>query len=212
MARVFVCGATGFLGRAVSAQLIARGHAVTAVVRTGSASKVARGVAIVNGNPLDRTSFADRIGAADTFLHLVGVHKPAPWKEKQFRAIDLVSVQQSVAAVAGTGIQHFVYVSVAQPAPVMKSYIRVRQECEALIRSTGIPATFVRPWYVLGPGRQWPLALIPLYRMFSWIDGPTAERLGLVALEEMVGSLVWAVENPGARVLDVPAIRRIGRI
>ena len=26
-------------------------------------------------------------------------------------------------------------------------------------------ATIVRPWYVLGPGHRWPLALVPLYRL-----------------------------------------------
>jgi hypothetical protein len=38
----------------------------------------------------------------------------------------------------------------------------------------------------------------------------TALRLYLVALEQMLNALVYAVENPttGVRILDVPAIRR----
>jgi uncharacterized protein YbjT (DUF2867 family) len=142
----------------------------------------------------------------------VGVSHPATWKEEQFRQVDLGSVRASVAAAKEAKIRHFVYLSVAQPAPVMRSYVEIRAECEALISATQIPSTFVRPWYVLGPGHRWPYLLIPLYAMaerFSEMRG-TARRLGLVTLRQMIATLVWAVENPpeGSRILDVEAIRR----
>src|SRR2546421_200611 len=41
---------------------------------------------------------------------------------------------------------------VAQPASMMQAFVAVRAEGEALIRASGMKATFVRPWYVLGPG------------------------------------------------------------
>ncbi len=44
-------------------------------------------------------------------------------------------------ATAEAGVQHFIYVSVAQPAPVMKAYIQVRAECEAMIRQSGMKVT-----------------------------------------------------------------------
>src|SRR5436853_552718 len=73
-------------------------------------------------------------------------------------------------------------------------------------------ATFLRPWYVLGPGRRWPLALIPFYRLFERIPATRegALRLGLVTLDDMVASLVYAVENPpqGIEVLDASALRQ----
>lgn len=49
------------------------------------------------------------------------------------------------------GVRHIVYVSVAQPAPVMRAYVDARREGEACVRDTGIAATIVRPWYILGP-------------------------------------------------------------
>ena len=58
---------------------------------------------------------------------------------------------------------HFVYVSVAQPAPIMHAYIAVRQEGESAIGRAGLTATILRPWYVLGPEHWWPVALMPLY-------------------------------------------------
>jgi hypothetical protein len=73
--------------------------------------------------------------------------------------VDLVSCRGAVEAARAAGVQHFIYVSVAQPAPVMKAYIRVRSECEAMICQSGMNSTILRPWYVLGPGH--PLALLP---------------------------------------------------
>lgn len=198
------------MGQALTRELLARGHTVAVLARPGSASKVPSGARIVAGHPLDASTFSAQVAPADTLVHLAGVTKPAPWKEREFRAADLLSVQQSIRAAQAAGIHHFVYVSVAQPAPVMQAYIRVRQECEALIEKTGILHTFLRPWYVLGPGRQWPLILVPLYKLMEALGSESAVRLGLVTLPEMIGTLVWAIENPGSRILSVPDIRRIG--
>ena len=40
---------------------------------------------------------------------------------------------------------------------------------ERLIRESRIPATFVRPWYVLGPGHRWPMLLKPMYALASMV-------------------------------------------
>jgi uncharacterized protein YbjT (DUF2867 family) len=211
--RVFITGGTGYMGRTLASRLIEGGDEVTLLVRPGSASKAAKGARVVFGNALDAATFMDAGAGSDTFVHLVGVAHPAPWKEHAFRAIDLASVRTSVRAAKHDHLSHFVYVSVAQPAPVMRAYQSVRRECEQMIRATGIPATFLRPWYVLGPGHRWPVILKPLYALAESISSTreTARRLGLVTLEQMVAALVWAVENPpdSVRILDVPEIRRV---
>jgi uncharacterized protein YbjT (DUF2867 family) len=212
---VFVSGATGFMGRGLILRLLERGHQVRGLVRAGSEGKLPEGCRPVRGNALDEASYADQVPPADTFVHLVGTAHPAPWKEREFRAVDLVSLKASVAAARSAGIRHFVYVSVAQPAPVMKAYLGVRAECERHLRSNGVEATILRPWYVLGPGRFWPLALLPFYWLAEQFAATRAgaQRLGLLWREEMIRALVWAVENParGVRVLDVPAIRHVAK-
>jgi hypothetical protein len=68
---------------------------------------------------------------------------------------------------------------------------------------------------VLGPGHRWAALLQPLYAFAERVPSmrATARRLGLVTLEQTVAALVFAVENPpeAERVIDVPAIREIGR-
>lgn len=212
--QLFITGGTGYLGGALLPALLARGHRVTALARPGSQSKLTAGCAVVEGNALDAASFADRVAPADTLVHLVGTSHPAPWKAEQFRRVDLASVQAALAAARSAGVRHFVYLSVAQPAPAMRAYVAVRAECERLIAGSDLPATFLRPWYVLGPGHRWAYAMVPVYALLERLPATrdTARRLGMVKLRQMVNALVWAVENPagaGGRVMDVEAIRKV---
>jgi uncharacterized protein YbjT (DUF2867 family) len=93
----------------------------------------------------------------------------------------------------------------------MQSYIDVRREVERAIGAAGLNATILRPWYVLGPGRRWPLVLQPVYWLLGALP-PTREgaaRLGLLHDSDMVQTMADAVDRPpsGVRILDVPRIR-----
>jgi len=209
--RVFITGGTGYMGLWLIPRLLKRGHEVRALIRPGSEKKLVKGCTPVLGNALDGRSYAGKIAPCDTFIQLVGVAHPSPAKGYEFRRIDLPSGLGAVAAAREAGVKHFVYLSVAQPAPMMKAYIEVRAECEKAIRDAGLNATVLRPWYVLGPGHRWPYLLLPIYK-FAELIPKTREgalRLGLVTLEQMTSTLVRAVEAPveGVRVVTVPEIR-----
>jgi uncharacterized protein YbjT (DUF2867 family) len=215
VAAICVTGGTGYIGRRLIPLLIQGGHAVKAVVRAGSENKLPANVAIVVAGPLQENSYTEAIRGCDTFIHLIGVPHPSPAKAAQFRAIDLPSVEVAVKAARDAGIRHFVYLSVAQPAPMMQAFIAVRAQGEALIRASGMKATFVRPWYVLGPGHRWPYALLPFYWIAELLP-PTresAKRLGLVTIVQMLSALVWSVENPppDVQIVDVPKIREVSQ-
>jgi len=94
---------------------------------------------------------------------------------------------------------------------MMKAYIAVRAECEDSLRESGMNATILRPWYVLGPGHRWPYALLPFYKLMELLPATRegATRLGLVTLDQMIRALLSAVENPpnGVRIVQVPEIR-----
>jgi nucleoside-diphosphate-sugar epimerase len=211
MANVFLTGASGFMGRRLAARLLSRGHTVRGLVRRGSESRVAPGTEVVVADPLDAAGYRDRVRGCDTFVHLVGVAHPSPAKAAQFRSIDLASAKAALAAATAAGVRHFVYVSVAHPAPVMHEYIAARSEAEDGIRASGLNATILRPWYVLGPGRRWPVLLLPFYWLMEALPSTrdTARRLGLVTIGQMLAAQTAAVEHPpdGVRIVEVPEIR-----
>jgi uncharacterized protein YbjT (DUF2867 family) len=208
---IFIAGGTGYIGRVLIPQLLDRGHRVRALVRPGSEPRLPAGCEAVIGDALDASSFAERVQPSDTFVQLVGVAHPSPAKAAEFQSIDLASVRASVSAAACASVKHFIYVSVAHPSPVMKAYQAVRSEGERMIRDSGMAATVLRPWYVLGPGHRWPYLLIPMYWLFERLPATreTALRLGLVTLQEMVSALVQSIEAPPSevRILEVPSIR-----
>jgi uncharacterized protein YbjT (DUF2867 family) len=216
MAKVFIAGGTGYMGRALIGGLSGRGHQVRALARPGSERKLPAWCEIRIGDALDANTYQGAVKGMDTFVHLVGVPHPSPAKAERFETIDLASIRAAVTAAQFAGVYHFIYVSVAHPAPVMKAYIAVRSAGEELIRAAGLEATILRPWYVLGPGHRWPHGLRPLYWLMERLPATceSARRLGLVTLGEMVAALVRAVEDParGVRVVEVPEIRTAAKM
>jgi uncharacterized protein YbjT (DUF2867 family) len=201
------------MGSRLVPRLIERGHEVKALARQGSEKRLPAGTIPVVADPLRMDAYSAQVRGADTFVHLIGVAHPSPAKAKEFQEVDLPSVQVAVKAARDSDVRHFIYLSVAQPAKMMQAFIAVRSEGERMIRESRIPATFVRPWYVLGPGHRWAYMLLPFYWVCERLPATreSARRLGLVTISQMLDTLVWAVENPpdGVRILDVPKIREL---
>ena len=212
---IFITGGTGYIGSRLIPLLRKSGCDVKALVRSGSEEKLPAGARGIVGDVLRMDSYTEHVRGADTFVHLIGVPHPSPAKAKQFQEVDLVSIRVAIKAAREAGVQHFIYLSVAQPAPVMKEFIAVRSQGEQMIRESGISATFVRPWYVLGPGHRWPYVILPAYWILEKLPNTkeSAKRLGLVTIDQMLSALVWSVDNPpdGVRIVDVPKIRELSR-
>jgi uncharacterized protein YbjT (DUF2867 family) len=193
---IFVTGGTGDIASRLIPLLRKRGFEVRALVRAGSEKKLPAGATGVIGDALQIDSYTEHVRGADTFVHLIGVPHPSPAKAKQFHDIDLVSTKVAIKATRDAGVRHFVYLSVAHPAPAMKEFIAVRSAGEQMIRESGISATFVRPWYVLGPEHRWLYAILPVYWILEKLPNTkeSAERLGLVTIDQMLSALIWSVQ------------------
>lgn len=211
---IFITGGTGYMGTRLIAELLKNGYNITALVRAGSEKKLPAGCNYVTGDAFNANSFADKIRAGATFIQLLGVAHPGPNKKEQFKAIDLASAKTSAIAAQRANVGHFIYVSVAQtPVKIMYDYQQCRAEGEAAIIQTKIPATFIRPWYVIGPGHYWPLILSPLFKILEWIPATskTAKAIRLVTIQQMIRSLVYAVEQApanGVNYIEIADIRK----
>jgi nucleoside-diphosphate-sugar epimerase len=165
--RAFVTGASGFLGHAVCAELLARGGSVVALVRRpGSEPAGTDAVAgdLSNGDVLLRALSG---AAPDCVIHLAAEIAT----QRDVSKIDEVNVNgtrrllEACRSVAGSGGVRFIFVSTVVTGdaggsmldedsvlPVESAYGRSKQEGERLVRESGVPNVIIRPSHVYGPG------------------------------------------------------------
>ena len=107
---ILVTGGTGYIGQHLIPALLARQE---------SLNRVPAGATTVVGDALQVDSVTAAIRPGDTVVHLVGTPHPTPSKADQFEKVDLASIRATVSAAKQVGISHLIYLSVAQPAPIM---------------------------------------------------------------------------------------------
>lgn len=196
MQNIFITGGTGYIGTRLIKALLKDGNFhVQALVRNGSQKKLPEGCEMLIGDALDAESYKHLIAPAATFVHLIGVAHPSPSKKEQFKNIDLVSIQEAVKAASYAEARHFIYLSVAMyPTKIMKDFQEARAKGESLLIQSKLTTSFIRPWYVLGPGHWWPILLKPLYFIARFIPSKRegAEKLDTITIRQMIDTLVLA--------------------
>ncbi len=211
MQNIFITGGTGYIGTRLIKALQKDEYNIRALVRKGSENKLPQGCEIITGNALDALSYQNNILTASIFVHLIGVAHPSPSKKEQFQKIDMVSIQEAVKAAMFAQVNHFIYLSVSQyPTNIMKDFQQVRAEGEQLLLQTNFKTSFIRPWYVLGPGHWWPLLLRPFLFIAKYAGKrEAAENLDTVSIKQMIHVLVHAIENPPEKniIYDVRSIK-----
>ena len=175
MARVFVTGASGFIGGALTTRLIERGDEVVGLARSdASAEKVAaRGAEVARGNVLDEDSMAAGMAGCELAYHVAGVNSHCPAKPDELLRVNVEGAEAAVRAAARAGVGRLVYTSSAaslgeaegtvgtEDCAHRGSYLSVydrskhagEQAVFAAASAAGIEAVAVNPSSVQGPPR-----------------------------------------------------------
>jgi nucleoside-diphosphate-sugar epimerase len=219
--KVLVTGANGFIGRALTAELLKRGHEVTAAVRQASEIPATR--VVVVGEVDGTTAWDAALEGIDVVMHLAAhVHVLDPEAARdleRFRAVNVAGTERLARAAAARGVRRFVFFSTvgvhgvksgarpfresdaAQPAI---AYAQSKWEAEERLRSfaagIGLPFTILRPPLVYGPGVEAKfLQLLGVLRRGIPIPfGAVRNQRSMIYVSNLVDAAILAAEHPAA--------------
>ena len=115
MARIFVTGASGFIGGALTTRLLERGDQVVGLARSDAAAQrvAARGAEVARGDLLDEDSIAAGMDGCETAYHVAGMNSHCPSDPDMLLRVNVGGAESAVRAAARAGIGRMVYTSSA---------------------------------------------------------------------------------------------------
>jgi len=176
MTRIFVTGATGFLGTRVLSALRNRGVSVVALDRSGSIRQKAgsdNGVETVKADLLQPELYRQALAKTDVVLHLAALTGRA--SEREHFRVNAQGTETLLEQCRLVGVKRILFVSsIATKFPDKSRYYyaQAKLRAEEAVRNSGLRFTIIRPTIILGRGSPIlsaleKLATLPLIPIFG---------------------------------------------
>jgi NADH dehydrogenase len=199
--KVFLTGGTGFVGREVLRQLVASGHTVRALVRSGSEDKLVakKNVEIYSGDVTDASSLVGALTGCDAVIHLVGIIREFPGRGVTFKKTHVTATENILEACGEQGVSRYLHMSSnGTRERGSTAYHRTKWQAEGLVRASALDWTLFRPSLIFGSGSEFVSMIADLIRRLPVVPviGDGQYRMQPVAVEQVAASFVNALEMP----------------
>ncbi|GAA1525991.1 NAD-dependent epimerase/dehydratase family protein [Dactylosporangium maewongense] len=212
---IALTGGTGYIGSVVLEQLVAAGHAVTALVRSDEAAEKVRkaGAEAAVGDLYDTAWTARLFAAADAVVHTAA---PGDGSSEQF---DRAVVAAAVEALGGTG-KPYVHTSgvwlygsnadITEDSPLAPPALTAwRPAVERSVLDADLVATIVTPGVVYGHGGGIPAGVLTPADGKVRLVGDGSQHWTTVHVEDVAALYVTVVER-GERLGHVLGVSGAG--
>jgi uncharacterized protein YbjT (DUF2867 family) len=208
--KVFLSGATGYVGRQVVRDLVKTGYHVVALVRKGSEKKLPEGIdksiTVVNGDIQKPESYRDALQSCGAIINLPGLLREFPNRGITFEAVHFLGTKFLVDEARTYGTPRFIQMSalgVRQGA--RPKYQETKFRAEEYLRASTLPWTIFRPSLMFGNEKEgfvnFMSVLQDLLRMVPFVVPVLGDGKYLfqpVSLQNVSEGFVKALTNDGS--------------
>lgn len=208
--RVFLTGGSGFVGSAILAELLARGHGVNALVHRGKLLTSDPRVREIQGDLFDSTILDQGMEGCAAVIHLVGIIMERPSRGMTFERMHIEATRRVVDAAKRNNVARYIHMSALGTRPAAVSdYHRTKSNAEQYVRDSGLDWTIFRPSLIHGPGgfmrmeARWAKKLAPPFVGMPYFGKGVfglggAGLLQPVYVSDVARAFVQAIDTPAS--------------
>lgn len=213
---IFLTGGTGYVGRNVLRALVASGHRVSALIRSGSEGKIPKDIHdlqyfqgvghLIHGSLETPESYRDALSHCDAVINLPGLLREFPAKGITFETVHFLGTKNLVDEARRSSVNRFLQMSaLGVHAGAKTKYFSTKFRAEEYLKSSGLQWTIFRPSIIFGKEDEeyenFFLALRDLLTMFPCVVpvlGDGNYKFQPVAVENVAAGFVKSLTVPSS--------------